>query len=99
MPTAIAVRVPKLALLGQRRPQPVDIATAAAYLRRAEATGARGGIGRRARFRSVFRKEWWFDSTRAHHLPFSSRYFYGFRAGGPTGRKRWANYVPVIFAI
>src|SRR4051812_40698068 len=39
----------------------------AAYLRRAEATGARGGIGRRARFRSVFRKEWWFDSTRAHH--------------------------------
>src|SRR5207302_9624144 len=28
---------------------------------------ARGGIGRRARFRSVFRKEWWFDSTRAHH--------------------------------
>src|SRR5947209_16825928 len=29
--------------------------------------GARGGIGRRARFRSVFRKEWWFDSTRAHH--------------------------------
>jgi|SRR3954451_6373110 hypothetical protein len=34
----------------------------------AEATGARGGIGRRARFRSVFRKEWWFDSTRAHHL-------------------------------
>src|SRR5690349_17968583 len=29
-------------------------------------TGARGGIGRRARFRSVFRKEWWFDSTRAH---------------------------------
>src|SRR5216683_3252716 len=31
--------------------------------------GARGGIGRRARFRSVFRKEWWFDSTRAHHLP------------------------------
>src|SRR6266581_4131702 len=31
--------------------------------------GARGGIGRRARFRSVFRKEWWFDSTRAHHSP------------------------------
>src|SRR5204863_4170681 len=31
--------------------------------------GARGGIGRRARFRSVFRKEWWFASTRAHHSP------------------------------
>src|SRR6266403_6300880 len=30
--------------------------------------GARGGIGRRARFRSVFRKEWWFDSTRAHQV-------------------------------
>src|SRR3954471_216431 len=49
------------------------MAASAAYLRRAEATGARGGIGRRARFRSVFRKEWWFDSTRAHHSIFLRR--------------------------
>ena len=28
----------------------------------------RGGIGRRARFRSVFREEWGFDSLRRYHL-------------------------------
>ena len=32
---------------------------------------ARGGIGRRARLRIWFRKEWRFKSSRAHHL-FSS---------------------------
>ena len=30
----------------------------------------RGGIGRRARFRSVFREEWGFDSLRRYHLQF-----------------------------
>src|SRR5207244_13304220 len=48
-------------------PEPVDIPAGPAYVPPAKAAGARGGIGRRARFRSVFRKEWWFDSTRAHH--------------------------------
>jgi hypothetical protein len=51
------------------RPAPtgpdIDNTGLAAYLRLPRR--ARGGIGRRARFRSVFRKEWWFDSTRAHH--------------------------------
>src|SRR5258707_1786708 len=50
-------------------PRQVDIAAGPAYLPPGQPMGARGGIGRRARFRSVFRKEWWFDSTRAHHSP------------------------------
>src|SRR5205807_9938918 len=54
---------------------PVDIAAGPAYLRPGQPMGARGGIGRRARFRSVFRKEWWFDSTRAHHSPLIRRWF------------------------
>src|SRR5690606_4160979 len=31
------------------------------------ATSPDGGIGRRARFRSVFRKEWRFESSSGHH--------------------------------
>src|SRR5436309_1535568 len=60
---------PSLLRLRERRAEPVDIGAGPAYLPPAKSTGARGGIGRRARFRSVFRKEWWFDSTRAHHSP------------------------------
>src|SRR5205085_4413873 len=58
--------------------------------------GARGGIGRRARFRSVFRKEWWFDSTRAHHLRDIRKSSPGrFAAAEPSGCGPLAGFVKI----
>ncbi len=67
-----------------------------------DSTGARGGIGRRARFRSVFRKEWWFELHsgapfdrllfRSSHFPYDLQQAASEAAAGTSGGMMdWSN--------